>query len=142
MQWSRTLLFVHSIFNSLPLLIPNSQSFPPPLSSPLATTDLFSISGSLFLFHRYVHLYDILDSTYMWYHMIFIFLFLTYFHWYDNLFFLVWLFLYFVFYFLYYLMKFITFIDAQQSSQPNFIAFPSQTLSASPHLPTCLIWKP
>ena len=30
-------------------------------------------------------------------------------------------------------MNFITFIGVQQSSQPNFIAFPYQTLSASPH---------
>ena len=28
--YSRTLLFIHSIYNSLHLLIPNSQSFPPP----------------------------------------------------------------------------------------------------------------
>ena len=31
-----------------------------------------------------------------------------------------------------YLMNFITFIGGQQSQQPNFTAFPSQTLSASP----------
>ena len=31
-------LFIHSIYNSLHLLIPNSHSIPPPLSSPLATT--------------------------------------------------------------------------------------------------------
>ena len=36
---------------------------------------------------------------------------------------------------------FITYIFVQQSSQPNFIAFPSQTLSASPQPLTCLIWK-
>ena len=28
--YSRILLFIHHIYNSLPLLIPNSQSFPPP----------------------------------------------------------------------------------------------------------------
>ena len=39
--------------------------------------------------------------------------------------------------FLYYSMNFITFIVVQRSSQPNFIEFPSQTLSASPH-PPCL----
>ena len=39
------------------------------------------------------------------------------------------------------LMNFITFIGVQQSSQPNFTAFPCQTLSSSPHSPTCLIWK-
>ena len=31
-------------------------------------------------------------------------------------------------------MNFITFIGVQRSSQPNFTAFPSQTLSASPNL--------
>ena len=30
-------------------------------------------------------------------------------------------------------MSFITFMVVQKSSQPNFIAFPSQTLGASPH---------
>ena len=40
------------------------------------------------------------------------------------------------------LMNFITFVDVQQSSQPNLKACPSQTLSTSPHPPTCLIWKP
>ena len=33
--YSRTLLFMHPLCNSLPLLIPNSHSFPPPRSSPL-----------------------------------------------------------------------------------------------------------
>ena len=32
-----------------------------------------------------------------------------------------------------YSVNFITFIVAQQSSQPTFIAFPSQTLSTFPH---------
>ena len=36
-------------------------------------------------------------------------------------------------------MNFITFIVIQQSLQPNFIAFPSQTPSPSP---ICLLWKP
>ena len=44
---------------------------------PLATTSLFSISVSLFLFCRYVDLCQILDSK--WYNMVFVFLFLTYF---------------------------------------------------------------
>ena len=73
-----TLLFAHPIYNSLHLLIPNYQSFLPPPSS-LATTSLFSMSVSQFLFCRYVHLCHILDSTYKWYHMVLIFLFLTYF---------------------------------------------------------------
>ena len=46
---------------------------------PLATTSLFSMSVSRFPFHRYVHLCHILDSMYKWYHMVFVFLCLTYF---------------------------------------------------------------
>ena len=65
-------------YYSLFLLIPNLHSFPcSPLLSPLATTNLFSMSMSLFLFCRYVDLYHILDSTFKWYHMVFVFLFLT-----------------------------------------------------------------
>ena len=56
--------------------IPNSSL--PNSPSLLATTSLFSMSVSLFLFHKYVHLCHILDSTYKWYH-IFVFLFLAYF---------------------------------------------------------------
>ena len=48
--------------NSLCLLIPNSDI--PPLPA-LATTSLFSTSVSLF--HRYVHLCYVLDSTCKWY---------------------------------------------------------------------------
>ena len=129
--YSRTSLFIHSLYNSLHLLTPNSHSIPPPPPSPLAITSLFSMSVSLFLFYRYVHLYrilvlvflfvclfwpsleacgipvpwpeieprpwqwkrqvlttglpgnshlcHILDSTYKWYHTIFIFLCPTYF---------------------------------------------------------------
>ena len=61
---------------SLHLLTPNSQSIPPSLPSPLASTRLFSMPVSLFLFCRYVHLHHILDSMYKWYHMVFVFLFL------------------------------------------------------------------
>ena len=43
----------------------------------------------------------------------------------------------FTFWFFNYLINFITFIGVQQSSQPNFIAFPSQTLSAAPYPATC-----
>ena len=50
MLYSRTLLFIHSICNSLHLLVPNSQSIPLPSSSSLATTSLLHVS--LFLFHR------------------------------------------------------------------------------------------
>ena len=47
------------------------------LPSTLATTSLISMSVSLFLFHRLVHLCHILDSIYKWYHRVFVFLFLT-----------------------------------------------------------------
>ena len=40
-------------------------SFPSPPT--LVTKGLFCMSVSLSLFHRYVHLYCILDSTYKWY---------------------------------------------------------------------------
>jgi len=63
-QGSPTLLFIHPIYNSLPLLIPNSHSFSPPPTFPLGATNLFSISVSLSLLHRYIDLYCILDSTY------------------------------------------------------------------------------
>ena len=42
----------------------------------MATTSMFSISVSLFLFHRYVHLCQSLDSTYKWY-MVSVFVWLT-----------------------------------------------------------------
>ena len=76
-QGSPTLLLIHPIYNSLPLLIPNSHSFSPLPIFPFTATNLFSISVSLSLFHRYVDLYCILDSTYKWYHIVFVFLFLT-----------------------------------------------------------------
>ena len=38
----RTLLFIYSVYNSLHVLIPNSQSFPLPTPSPLATINLTS----------------------------------------------------------------------------------------------------
>ena len=46
----KTLLFIHSIYSSLQLLISNSQSLPLPHA--LATTRLFPMSVSLFLLHR------------------------------------------------------------------------------------------
>ena len=74
---SRTSVSVHPVDESLPLLIPNSQSFPPSSTSPLATTHLFSTSVSLSLFHRYLHFYSISDSTCKWYHMVFFCFWLT-----------------------------------------------------------------
>ena len=49
---SRTLLFLHPIPNNLHQLTPNSQSILSSPLSPLTTTCLFSMSVSLFLFHR------------------------------------------------------------------------------------------
>ena len=77
MLYSRILLLIHSRWNSLYLLTPNSQSIPFPPPSLLATTILFSMSVSLSLFCILVHLCHILDSTYKWHHMVFVFLFLT-----------------------------------------------------------------
>ena len=50
--YNRTLWFIHPICNSLHLLIPNFQSKLPHSPSLLASTNLFSVSVSLFLFHR------------------------------------------------------------------------------------------
>ena len=57
------LLFIHSVYTGLYMLIPNSQSVSLPPPSPFATTSLFSVSLILFLFHRQVHMCHILDST-------------------------------------------------------------------------------
>ena len=57
--------------NPEPLIYP---SFP---VSSLITVSLFSVSASLFLFCKSVHLCHILDSTYKWYHMVLVALFLT-----------------------------------------------------------------
>ena len=63
----RTLLFIHSIYNSLYLLIPDSHTLPP---CPLATTSMFPIPENMFLFYIYIHLCSILDFTYVWYHIV------------------------------------------------------------------------
>ena len=65
------------LYKSLYLLTPAFHSIPLLTSSPLASTSLFSISMILFLFHRRVHLCHIVDSTCKWYHMVFVFTFLT-----------------------------------------------------------------
>ncbi|XP_070329802.1 double-strand break repair protein MRE11 isoform X3 [Odocoileus virginianus] len=49
---SKSMLFIHSVYNSLHLLIPDSQSIRLPLFSPLTSTSLFSVSVTLFLFCR------------------------------------------------------------------------------------------
>ena len=75
----RTLLFIHSKCNSLHLPAPNFQSIPLPSPLTLGITSLFSVSVSLFLFYRQVHLCHVLHFAYKCYHMLFVFLFLTYF---------------------------------------------------------------
>ena len=44
---------------------------------PLWYAYLFSMSVSLFVFYKWIHLYRILDSTYKWCHMVLVFLWLT-----------------------------------------------------------------
>ena len=78
----RILLFIHSLYNNLLLLVPNSQSIPPLSPSPLATTNLFSVFAC---FGLQISLCHVLDSIYKRYHIAFIFIFLTYFTEYDNL---------------------------------------------------------
>ena len=70
-------LVTHSTYNSLHLLTPDSHSIPPLPFFPLATVSLFSMSMTLFLFYSLILLCYSLDSTCMWYHMVFVFVFLT-----------------------------------------------------------------
>ena len=62
----------------------NSQSFPLTTPSPLATTSLFSVCESVSVC-RQVHFCHILDSTYKPYHIVSVYLFLTYCTQYHNL---------------------------------------------------------
>ena len=71
----RLLPFIHPTYNSWPLLIPNSQSFPFPASLPSATTHPFSLS--LWLFHRWVPSCHIPGSAEKWYRIVFVCLCLT-----------------------------------------------------------------
>ena len=80
---SRFVLAIYFIYSSVYMSIPISQFIPPPLS-PLVTISLFSTSVTLFLFCKFI-CNIFLDSTYKRYHMIFIFLCLTYFTQYDHL---------------------------------------------------------
>ena len=61
--WRAAGMSFDAVCPSLPLLIPTSLSTLPSPSSPLATTGLLSLSVSLFLFWRKVHLCCALDST-------------------------------------------------------------------------------
>ena len=69
--------FIHS---SLCLLIPIPLSCPSPLPSPhREPLDCFLYLWVCFYFAVYIHLYYFLDSTYKWYHTVFVFLCLTHF---------------------------------------------------------------
>ena len=73
---------------TLSVIVTPAKPSPPLRSSPtifpLATTSLFCISKSLFLFCKWVHFCHSLDSTYKQYQTVFVFLILTHFTWYDN----------------------------------------------------------
>ena len=62
-----SILFVTSTNLKLPI-------HPSPTLQPPGNHEFVSMSVSLFLFHGYVHLFRILDSTSKWYHMVFVFL--------------------------------------------------------------------
>ena len=73
MLFSRTLLFIYPVCNSLHLLIPNSQSIPLPRSPPWQPQVCPLYLWVCFLFVD-VYLCHILDSTCKWYFMTLIFL--------------------------------------------------------------------
>ena len=56
---------------------PKFLIYPPNHLSPLITISLFSMSVSLFLVCKQIHLYHFLDSTYKCYHVVFVFARLT-----------------------------------------------------------------
>ena len=62
--YSRAWLFIHSNRDRFPH---HPQVPVRPSPPPLATTSLFSVSVSLFLFQREVHVCRILDCTFKWY---------------------------------------------------------------------------
>ena len=70
-------LYTYMCITNLHLLSPASYSILPQIPSLLAITSLFSLAMSLFLFCRYVDLCHILDFTYKWAHVVFVFFFLT-----------------------------------------------------------------
>ena len=84
MLYSRISLLSHSKGNGLHLLTTNSQSIPlpppppPPWQPQVCSPSLFSFCGK-------VHLCHVLDTRYKWYHVVFVFLFLTYFTQYESL---------------------------------------------------------
>ena len=77
--------FIHLSMQQFILVGPKLPVHPSPTPFTLEITSLSFMSVSLFLFHRQADLCHMLDSTYKWYHIVFVFLFLTYFTQYDNL---------------------------------------------------------
>ena len=76
MLYSRTLLFIHPMYNSLHLLIPKSYSIPPPPHPPWQPQVCSLCLWVCFSFvDKFIYII-FLDSTYKWY-MIFVFLRLT-----------------------------------------------------------------
>ena len=77
LQYSRILLFIHPMCDSLQLLIPNSQSLLPPTPP---TRQPLVCSLCLWVCFCFIDKFicHILDSTYNCYHMVFVFLLLTY----------------------------------------------------------------
>ena len=71
--YSRFLLFISFIYSSVCVLIVNSWFSPAHPLFHLITISLFSVSLFLFCLSSFV-----LDSTYKWYHVVFVFLFLTF----------------------------------------------------------------
>ena len=69
------------ISSKLCLIAPSSRSFPLPSGSHKSLLQVHD-----FLFWGDVHLCWILDSSYKWYHMVFVFVLLTYFTQYESLF--------------------------------------------------------
>ena len=79
MLYSRTLLYIHSIYNSFHLLTPNPNPSPPFFSPHPSNCKFALYVFESVMFYRFMNLCYILDSTYKWNHMVFVFLFLTYF---------------------------------------------------------------
>ena len=78
MLYSRNSLLIHSKSNSLHLLTPHSQSI---LLPPALVNHKYVFQVHEFIFCGKVCLCQILDSSYKWYHMEFVFLFLIYLVW-------------------------------------------------------------
>ena len=78
MLYNISLLLIYFIHSSLCLFILYPYLAPSPFLTPPVTTSLFSISVNLFLFvSKFICIIIFLDSTYKWYHMIFVFAWLT-----------------------------------------------------------------